>query len=244
MSDITPAGYIYGRDPKQTNLFWDIGKVDEKTLQDERWLGIEDFPENYSVSIDVNKVENKTRYDIEITNALYQKEIDYLTIENSNSNRNYIGTANSGKIFTLKNSRIASNNYLFTTSPGYHKIIFDNCNIGEESSLRLWWFVEIAPHSHIVELNNVRMSQGSTITARLEAYSPGAFLNDSCLILKWNINSDIYIIYNDSSLTNIKRSNVKIFIEDEKIPTYLANSRWSQLASQIRPLSEFHEEDW
>ena len=32
MSDnITPSGYIYGREPKQTNPFWDIGKPGEAT---------------------------------------------------------------------------------------------------------------------------------------------------------------------------------------------------------------------
>ena len=31
MSNITPSGYIYGREPLQTNPFWDSGKPGETT---------------------------------------------------------------------------------------------------------------------------------------------------------------------------------------------------------------------
>lgn len=245
MDNITPSGYIYGRDPKQTNPFWDINKVDEKTLQDMRWLGVEDFPENYSVTIDINKVSNKINYTTEVSHALYQKEIDYLTIENSKTDATYITPYNSGKVFTFRNSKIYYRNYLFTNNSGYHKAIFDNCDAGGESYLSLFRLSEAARHSRIVEFNNVAMNSGSTSPTRIDGYSVNfPFLSDSCLILKWNKNSNIYTLYSDSSASSIKYTKLTIFIEDEKIPKYLANSRWATLVDKIRPLSEFHEEDW
>ena len=112
MSNITPAGYIYGREPLQTNPFWEMQPnkpdVEVMALQDKRWLGIEDFPADYSLTIDVSKVENKPNYRDEIQYALYQKEIDYLTIENASTvdYQNYIDTTVSGKLYTIKNSII------------------------------------------------------------------------------------------------------------------------------------------
>ncbi len=237
MSNITPSGYIYGRDPKQTNPFWDIEKPDEKLLQDRRWLGIEDFPENYSLTIDISKVENKTNYVQEIRNALYQKEIDYLTIENStkDTNANYPSPSTSGKVYTLKNSTI-NELYKVQQNGGFHKTVIENC---KSSGSYIMIGVSSNP-THILEINS-SLTYGGLIPS-LRCSSTGVF-PDICVILKTGESSRIYGLYS-KEVKNIIYSQMTFFVEDEKLQTYLSNSSWSQLSSQIRPLSEFNEEDW
>lgn len=243
MSNITPAGYIYGREPLQTNPFWetkpdkpDIDVNEVMALQDKRWLGLEAFPENYNLTIDVSKVENNTNYLEELKYAMYRKKIDYLTIENSTKGYLIIGTDTSGKVYTVKNSTLNNNMYI-QNGDTFHKRIFDNC-ISKGSNVTLGSSVNMPG---IVEINNFASSTGSPITLTCDSHTT-AYPN-SCILLKWDKGPSIYnLSYN--YIQYFKNSQMTFFVEDSKLQTYLSNGNWAQLSSQIRPLSEFKEEEW
>ena len=247
MSNITPAGYIYGREPMQTNPFWemqpdkpDIDVNEVMSLQDKRWLGIEDFPADYSITIDVSKVENKPNYRNEIKYALYQKEIDYLTIENASTvdSQNYIDSTVSGKIYTIKNSIIKTAASMQNRG-GFHKVLIDNCT-SEGSGADLGGSANDTL-THILEINNYAANNGSPVTFSIRSSTPAS--PQCCVLLKWDKSQDIYTIY-FNYLKFFKQSKITFFVEDGKLQSYLANIDWAELSSQIRPLSEFKEEEW
>lgn len=245
MSDnITPSGYIYGRDPKQTNPFWDMNKFDEKELQDRRWFGVEKFPENYEINISLENASADSLNRVGV--ALSYLNIDYLTLDYAYSRAPYFWNHFSGKRYTIKRSNSLSLFLMPERTLHVHELVYEDC-ISSNDTEPTGGPSEISPH--IVKLINVYANINKTQPFSLYcSVANPSKIEDHCLVL---INEkNIYRIMSvrgvtaQNSVDKLKVLGITIFVEDDKYDLYLADQYWGQLSSQIKPLSEFHEEDW
>ena len=158
MSDnITPSGYIYGREPKQTNPFWDIGKPGEAT----------EYVEFLNTSqIDTVKDNvNCTNYIINYLNHDKEEEIfniyvplfsEYYT-KSEIDNKDFATNSSLGNYYTK--AEIDDKNYLVQADLNnyYTKSEIDNKDFATNSSLGNYYTkAEIDDKNYLVQadLNN------------------------------------------------------------------------------------------
>ena len=139
MSDITPAGYIYGRDPKQTNPFWNSGKPGETTEYVEflRASQIETVKDNINCT---NYIINYLNHDEaeEILN-IYVPFFDEYYTKSEIDNKNYLVQSDLNNYYTK--AQIDEKNFLTNTDLDnyYTKSEIDNKNYALKSDLNNYY---------------------------------------------------------------------------------------------------------
>ena len=260
--DISPQGYTYGSDPQPTIPFWHNNKLSESEIrhsEDQRWVGLEEFPEDYHMILDTSKNQDPGYV---LFNSLQDKTIPYVEItelhhfeDSTNSSYDFSEIPRiSGKEFII-NSYVESQSSSFFITPvnqklNIHKIeykyykgksTFNDIYINIYYNNPIWkiCLLDTLDINSLVEKSVIRISVEGADDVKC---------NDRCIVIKQIVGDidkcDLQMY--DSSANKLISAGLTLFLFDpyfDKVKN-LEGFNALHAAGLLKPSSEFHEEDW